>query len=44
MVSVADVEACLEVIGRKRNIVDWKFRPVFDALLILFVPVYTSMR
>ncbi len=44
MVSVADVEAYLEVIGRKRNIVDWKFRQVVGALLILFVLVYTSMH
>ncbi len=35
-VTVADLEAYLEVIGRKRHIVDWKFRQVVDALRILF--------
>ncbi len=35
-VSAADVKTYLEVIGRKRYMVDWKFRQVVDALRILF--------
>jgi len=35
-VSSADVEAYLEIIGRKRYITDWKFRQVVGALRILF--------
>ncbi len=41
-VSAADVEAYLEVIGRKRYMVDWKFRQVVDALRILFCDVVNS--
>jgi len=41
-VSSADVEAYLEVIGRKRYIVDWKFRQVVDALRILFCDLVNS--
>ncbi len=36
-VCAADVEAYLEVIGRKRYMVDWKFRQVVDALPMLSV-------
>ncbi|VAW53810.1 Integron integrase IntIPac [hydrothermal vent metagenome] len=35
-VSASDVETYLEVIGRKRYMVDWKFRQVVNALRILF--------
>ncbi len=36
MVTSAELETYLEEIGRKHNIVDWKFRQVVDALRILF--------
>ena len=42
VVSAADVEAYLEVIGRKRYMVDWKFRQVVDALRILFCDLVNS--
>jgi len=42
MVSAADVEVYLEVIGRKRYMVDWKFRQVVDALRILFCDIVNS--
>lgn len=41
-VSAADVEAYLEVIGRKRYMMDWKFRQVVDALRILFCDIVSS--
>jgi len=42
VVSAADIEAYLEVIGRKRDIVDWKFRQVVDSLRILFCDLVNS--
>jgi integron integrase len=42
MVSATDVEAYLEAIGRKRYMVDWKFRQVVDALRILFCDLVDS--
>ncbi len=42
VVSAADVEVYLEVIGRKRYMVDWKFRQVVDALRILFCDIVIS--
>ncbi|NOQ87747.1 MAG: integron integrase [Gammaproteobacteria bacterium] len=39
---MSDLETYLEEIGRKRNIVDWKFRQVVDALRILFCELVKS--